>query len=312
VPLIGLVDPSHEERAQDEPGRRPRWMRTEEVLDRALTGNPKWSPFPFELIQAALAEWQERDYVSSTMLTGGCGRGKVLERKVDFISTVDDMYASLMGTLLHRTLEYESRPNAVAEYRFFTTIEVGGKKVEVSCSPDVLIYENEPGIWDWKKTENPPTFGYPWKSHTRQLQFNRYIVNHAERWVDAEGNDVTLPFSPWDLAFEHLAVVYLGPKGPKVIECMKTKEVKTPNDRVIKRKMPDVWDDEEVLKELMPRLTAMVRALDAYPEWPFAEDEDPPGFEGPAGWTCPGKPWCSLPNCLAKRYPNGLKWVSPE
>jgi hypothetical protein len=47
--------------------------------------------------------------------------------------------------------------------------------------------------------------------------------------------------------------------------------------------------------------------LEAYPEWP-AGLEDMPGFEGPAGWACPGKPLCSLPNCLAKRYPNGLVW----
>jgi hypothetical protein len=317
MPLVGLIDPSHTERAADEPGRLPSWMPVDEVLEKALTGNPKWSPYPFELIQSAMNEWQERDYISSTMLTGGCSRGKVIERKADFVGDIDSMYASLRGTLIHRTLEQVSRPNAVAEYRFFTDMEVGGKTVEVSCSPDVLIYEGETGIWDWKTTEKEaPAFGYPYKSHRNQLQFNRYIVNSAKRWVDAEGNEVTLPFSPWDLEFKHLTVVYLAPKGPKVIECMASKDVKTPNDKTIRRKMPDVWDGEKALGVMMPRLTAMVRALDAYPEWPFTEeemaDEDPKnpvtGFGGPAGWGCPGYPWCLLPNCIAKRWPNGLTW----
>ena len=63
---------------------------------------------------------------------------------------------------------------------------------------------------------------------------------------------------------------------------------------------------QPVEAELFPRVKAMAQALASYPEWPF--EEEAPGFEGPAGWACPGKPWCSLPNCLAKRYPNGLKW----
>lgn len=307
MPLVGLVDPSHNERAEDEPGRLPRWMPIDEVLGRATTGNPKWSPYPYELIRAMTEEHQERDYISSSMLTGGCGRGKVLERRADYVGDIDSMYAALKGTLIHRTLEYASRHNAVAEYRFFTTLQVGRKDVEVSCSPDVVIFEDEPGIWDWKTTENPPTFGYMWKSHKHQLNFNRFIVNRAERWLDAEGAETTLPFSPWELEFQHLAIVYLGPKGPKVIELTKSQEVKTPRGATVKRQLPYVADDEEVLGELMPRLEAMVLALDAYPEWPDGLEERP-GFEGPAGWVCPGKPWCSLPNCLAKRYPNGLVW----
>lgn len=309
MPLIGLVDPSHNERAQDEPGRLPTWMPVEEVLHHARTGDPKWSPWPYELIRAAVNEHQERDYISSTMLTGGCGRGKVLERKADYVGDVDSMYASLMGTLVHRTLEHSARSNSVAEYRFFTDFELAdGREVVVSCSPDAVIYEGETGIWDWKKTDNPPTFGYPWKSHDRQVQYNRYIVNHAKTWHDADGVETTLPFSPWELVFKHLVLVYLGPKGPKVIEVMKTQEVPSPKTgKPVKRKMPYIWPDAEVEADLMPRLEAMVLALDSYPEWPEGL-ETMAGFEGPAGWACPGRPWCSLPNCLAKRYPEGLSW----
>lgn len=308
MPMVGVVDPSHDERAAQEEGRLPVWAPVDQVLEAAMTGNPKWSPWPYELIKAATEEHQERDYISTTMLTGGCGRGKVLERRADYVGDIDSMYASLMGTLLHRTLEYESRPNAVAEWRFFTDIEVGGRTIEVSCSPDVVVYEDEPGIWDWKKTENPPTFGYAWKNHDRQLQYNRYIVNNAKHWTDQNGDEVAAPFDPWSVVFRHLAVVYLGPKGPKVIEITKTQEVPTPRgDKTVRRKAPFIWDDEAVLDDLMPRLKGTLIALDAYPEWPDGLNEFP-GFEGPAGWACPGRPWCSLPNCLAKRYPNGLIW----
>lgn len=307
MPLVGLVDPSHDERAADEPGRLPEWLTVDEVLERALTGDPKWSPWPYEMIRAGVDAHQERDYISVTMLTGGCARGKVLERREDYVGTVDEMYASLRGTQIHRTLEHASRPNAVAEWRFFTSVELGSRPIELSCSPDVVIYEGETGIWDWKTTENPPTFGYPWKNHDRQLQYNRWLVNHASSWVDAEEVNDDLPFNPWDIRFRHLAIVYLGPKGPKVIEVTKTQEVKTPRGATVKRKMPFVWDDDDVMADMMPRLEGMVMALDAYPDFP--EDLNTyPGFEGPEGWGCPGKPWCNLPNCLAKRYPDGLSW----
>src|SRR5512145_3129377 len=138
MPMVGVVDPSHREREEDEPGRLPRWFKVDELLSKAVTGNPKYSPWPFELLQAALVENQERDYISTTMLTGDCGRGKVVERRADYIGEADAMYASLMGTLVDRTLEYETRENAVAEWRFFTTMEVGHRKVEVSCYPDLL------------------------------------------------------------------------------------------------------------------------------------------------------------------------------
>ena len=311
MPLVGIIDPSHAERAEDEPGRWPAWLTMDEALTIAATAEPKWSPWPYEMLKSAADAYQERDYISVTMLTGGCARGKVLERKEDFILGVDTLYASLRGTQLHRTLEDSTRPNALAEWRFFTTFYVPGKgDVEVSCSPDLLMYGIPTGIGDWKVTENPPTFGYPWKSHTKQLQYNAYIVRNAERWYDENGDPADIPFNPREWNAEHLFIVYLGPKGPKVIECQTTAEVHTPKGALVKRKVPDIWSDEKVEDDLMPRLIGLSKALAAYPEWPEGL-EDYPGFEGPAGWACPGPPLCNLPGCLAKRYPNGLYWERP-
>jgi hypothetical protein len=294
MPLVGIIDPSHEERALDEPGRYPRWLTTEAMLTKSAEADPKWSPWPYEMLKSAVDAYQERDYISVTMLTGGCARGKVLERREDFLLNVDVLYASLRGTQLHRTLEDATRPGALAEWRFFTSVlhTPAYPAVELSCSPDLLVYDGpHPGIADWKVTENPPTFGYPWKSHTRQLQYNAYVVRHAERWLDEYGDPGDLPFDNRAWNASTLYIVYLGPKGPKVIECQTTRETTAPNGNRVKRKMPDVWDDEQVEADMVPRLRGMVRALESYPEWPDGL-EDAPGFEGPPGWACPGPPLC--------------------
>lgn len=303
MPLVGLIDPSHGERAEHNDGRYPVWLPIGEVLDTAATASPKWSPWTYELIASAIAEWQERDYISTTMLVGGCARSAVIERREDYVLSLDSLYASLRGTQIHRTLEGTSRPGSVAEARFFTTQYVSGfGDVQVSCSPDLITPDGT--LWDYKVTENPPTFGYPFKKHTLQLQFNRYIVNHAEKWTMG-GEAFDIPLNPRTMDFTHLAIVYLGPKGPKVIECMASREVVTPNNRTIKRKMPDIWSDEKVEAEFMPRLEAMVRALAAYPEWPDGVEDV---WGGKPGWKCPGPPLCYLPNCAAKRWPDGLVW----
>ena len=304
--LIGIVDPSHDERATDEPGRYPNWLTLDEVLHVASRSDPKWSPWQYELLAAGLAEHQERDYISTSLLAGGCPRTSVLERREDYIGTIDSMWAAFQGTMIHRTLEAAVRPGGVAEWRFFTEVE----GYDISCSPDLVTVD--PGtLWDWKRTENPPTFGYPFRKHTLQVQYNRYIVNHAKSWVDNNGEKTDVPFNPRELNFEHCVVVYLGPKGPKPIEVMETRDVQTPNGKTVRRKVPFVWSDQQVVDDMMPRLEAMAIALDAYPEWPDGL-EKAPGWEGPPGWKCPGPPLCYLPNDLAKRYPGGLVWDKPK
>ncbi len=307
MPLVGLVDPSHAERKnKGAVGRLPVWYPLEEVLSMAANAEPKWSPWPYELLNAALQNWQERDYISTTMLTGGCPRGTVIERKEDFILEVDQLYASIKGTLGHRTLEHGVRPGAVAEVRFHTSVYVPGEgDVAFSCSPDIVTRDS---LGDYKFTENPPSFDYPYRKHTDQLQLNRWVVNHAEKW-ELEGKPFDMPFDPRTWQCEHLYVVYLGPKEPKVIEVVKSVDHRTPNNKVVKRKKPYVMPDDMLEEQvLMPRLTAMVRALDAYPEWPTGVEEV---WGGDASWDCPGPPLCYLPNCLAKRR-RALTWPRIE
>jgi hypothetical protein len=301
MPLVGFIDPSHDERKMDKPGRMPRWLTVDDLLGEALTEGPKWSPWSYELIQAVMEHHQERDYISTSMLTGGCMRGNVIERRADYVDNLDQRYASIKGTLIHRTMEVAARPGAIAEWRFWA--EIDGQ--EFSCSPDIIV----PGVGllsDYKTTENPPSFGYAYRHHKEQVNLNRWVVNHAVRWEGPNGEE-DIPEDPRYIHFEQLSVVYIGPKEPKTILITKTVEKQTPNGKTIKRAVPDVWSDAEVEAFLYPRLEAVNLALSAYPEWPEGLEEMP-GFEGPASWRCPGPPLCYLPMCLAKRWPDGLAW----
>lgn len=322
MPLVGVIDPTHDERANDEPGRYPRWVPKDQLLAEAAVATPKWSPWPYELLSAAIGHDGDRETISVTQVTGACTRSKVIGLFEDYVDRIDSHYAALRGTWTHNTFEEHTRPNAIAEWRFYTDVYLPGigRTVTLSGSPDLVSFGVNPTILDWKVTENPPTFGYPYKGHSRQLQWLRYLINNAENWKDnskprREGIDANIPFNPRELTFEHLAIVYVGPKGPKVIEVERAVEVRTPNNKVIKRKQPYIQTDDEVEKELFPRLEALVIAREAYREhggkvWPEGL-EKMPGFEGPPSWACPGPPLCYLPDCLAKRWPNGLIWESP-
>ena len=308
--LVGLIDPSHLERKRDKPGRPPRWMTLDELQHASLTRPPKWSPWTHEMVEAALGEHQERgDNISTTLLTAACPRGSILERKADWIGSLDAMYASLRGTMIHRALEYVTRPGAVAEARFSGTLYVPGRgDVRVSGAPDLVTGGDEATLYDYKTTESPPMYDYPWRHHTEQAQFNRWLVNNAEawKWQDVENGD--LPWNPRTLVIRHLVVVYLGPKWPKPLEIQHSVPWTTPGGKTVKRKVPDIWPDAAVVKEFTPKAQALVDGLAAYPDFPKGAEKV---WGGDASWRCPGPPFCQLPNCLAKRYPDNLTWDQP-
>lgn len=293
--LVGVVDPSHTTRKSDKPGILPPWLTIDELWLTSQTDDTKWSPWTYEMIQAALGEWQERgDRISTTLLVAGCPRGAVLERKVDWVGRLDDMYASLRGTLLHTMLEQYARTGGIAEARFFTTVD----DIEFSCSPDLLT---EATVYDYKMTENPPTFGYPYRHHTEQLMVNGYVARHAERWEHTED----LPFDPREFPAHQAVVVYLGPKGPKPILVERNEEHVTPGGKVIKKKRPYMWSDSESVDFIRPRLRMMQQALSIFPRWPEGAEDL---WGGEPGYDCPGPPLCYLPNCLAKRHPELYTW----
>lgn len=298
MPLVGIVDPSHWERAHAKSGRIPYWYTVDELLLESQNPNPKWAPWMFEMVQAVIGEHQERGgRLSTTSLTAPCPRAAVLERMVDYVGTLDSEYAALRGTMVHQMLEKYARLGSIAEARFFTTID----DIEISCSPDLLTPD---AVYDYKVTDSPPGFGYPYRHHTEQVELNAYICRHAEKW-ELPPSLGQLPFDPREQQAQHAVIVYLGPKAPKVIEVQRKDEFQTPTGVWKEAKLPYIWSDDEVLKEFRPRLHLMREALDNYPDFPEGAEEV---WGGKPGWKCPGPPICNLPNCLARREPDMYTW----
>lgn len=310
--LVGLIDPSHNTRRKLEEGQLPPWHSLDEIEARFLDAGPKWSNWTHEMAAAVLGEHQERGKgLSVTALVASCPRGLVLERMEDWVGDLDAMYAAIRGTMVHRTLEGYARQESIAEARFWTTVD----GIEISGSPDLLTIDT---IYDYKVTETPPSFGYPYRGHTKQLMYGAFIIRHAERWE----SETPFPFDPVENHPKNAVIVYLGPKGPKQILVQRKEEFITPTGAVKEGKRPYVWDDNRVLAGngkkptaedydpgLRRRLHQLAEAFDIYPDFNPEWLED---WGGEADWACPGYPRCKLPNCLAKRRPSMYVWESPS
>jgi hypothetical protein len=300
MPVVGVVDPSH--KANKASATPPPWLPVEELLSKAYTAEPKWSPYTFEIINAALGEIEERgDNISTTTLTGPCPRSTVLERKEDYVITMDDIWRAFRGTMVHYVLEGGARPNSIAEVRFFAPF--AGDDL-ISCKPDLIT--DDGSIWDYKNTAKNPNYDYPYKGNAEQVQLNRYIVSRATDW-EKDGKPTALPFDVRSMRFNHLVLVYMDLDGPKTLEVVKSVQVRNKtNEGTHPVKMPDIWTDAQVEETFTPRYQAMRAALESYPVWPEGVESV---WGGPKGWECPGYPYCPLKGkCLASRYPNGLVW----
>lgn len=292
--LIGVVDPSHRVSRTRVVGTVPPWVSLDRALELSME-DPKWSPWPWELLNALFSEYQDRgDNITSSSLVSHCPRAQVLARREDYVEELRALYIPFRGTMVHRTLEAYAHAEAIAEHRFYT--KVGG--IEVSCAPD---HFTRTVLSDYKVTENPPMYSYPWADHSEQVQFNAFIVRNATAfsppgtWAKSKKWD-NLPFDPRNIIFDRLQLVYLGPKWPKVLSVEKTVDGK---------KQPDIWDDKFAARLIGSRAAKFQQALESYPEWPEGLELS---WGGNPGWECPGSPLCEIPGCLAKRYPGRLVW----
>lgn len=317
MPLIGVTSPSHTELKVAMDGRLPNWYTVDELLQLSRTKGPTWSDWPYELIYAAVGEEREpSDRVSVTMMLA-CPRSAVIQKKEPYIGDIRSLYRAVRGTMIHRTLEKKVRPGAISEKHFLT--ELNG--VELSCIVDLITAEGD--LYDYKVVEKIPNWGYPYRSQTLQLMFNAFIVRHAKRMKDYDTGEEWTGEALKQLVpdIRSTSIVYLGPDGPKTMPIKKKQEVTTPRGRIVERLMPYVWNDVEVLEDhkqngrmearLESRVAAMRLALDSYPDFP-PQLAEAWGGDPADGWKCPGKPWCSLPDCEAKRFPNGLVWDKQE
>ncbi len=154
-------------------------------------------------------------------------------------------------------------------------------------------------------------YNNPWANHAEQVQFNAFIVRNATGFTRAGREGVNekqwnvLPFDPRKDVTKELALVYLGPKFPKVLMVERTTDYfDFVKGKEVRGKQPYIMSDEDVLKVLEPRVAMFKKALEVYPEWPEGAEEL---WGGEPGYTCPGTPLCKLPNCLAKRWSDDPK-----
>ena len=300
MPLIGVVDPSHKEKARDTQGRLPKWLTLADALDAAR--DPRWSQWPWELLNAMFGSTRTgttsrrpRSWTTACAPTSSSGR-----------PTTSRTWTTSTSPSVARTctaLEVYAHPEAIAEARFYTTID--GETV--SCSPDHLTRDT---LTDWKFTENPPQYQYPWRNHTEQVQFNAFIVRNAHRWSGTASLRSTPPLarcpSTPRSSGRPTSWSYLGPKQVKALR-VESKQEYVDGDRqqdgqgqapgrVVRRQGAGYPE---------PRVAMFKEALRVWPDWPEGAEKL---WGGEPGYTCPGSPLCRIPNCIAKRYPGRLTW----
>lgn len=258
-------------------------------------------PYP---IAASLVAQDARpsEGVSVTQLLGGCIRCAVLQRFENYTESVEDLWHRWRGTGFHRVMEENVNPGWWGEVRFFT--EVPGLGL-LHGKPDMV---NPFGvIADGKTTERIPMYG-PWGNHAQQLQYYRWLINHAQSWGkdSFDGGEYKLePFElepdPRSVVFQRLFVYYIDSKGCKPVEIRRKTQVATkPGAKNPYRTVyePGVWTDEEVEADLIPKYDELQSAFTEY-EQTRRLPAFPPGFDIVGSWEHRYSPTAGL--CV-RRY----------
>lgn len=262
--------------------------------------------FTYELLASMFAQQQDRDYISTTVLTGKCLRQTFLERNTDFAQDPEKLYPSFRGTMYHGQLEAFAHPDAVEEPRYHVYLEDLGW---LSGSPDLL--DTAKGkLYDYKTSKEVPKYGYPWSNHGDQMNVNRWLVDHAEyvTWRGEEyelrpNADTMKSLSPEDQAeyldgilanrnkfipkeWTELILVYMDNETAKPLPVTKSVQVpKKSGDGTKAQRVPDIWDDDFAENWIRTRYAAAKAALEGG-ELPDIPD-DMQGWDHP---IC--KDWC--------------------
>lgn len=234
-------------------------LRLDDALAQAATRLDE-RQITYEVLNAILLERQERgNRISTTTLTAKCLRSEVLKRTQPYAESVERMWPSFRGTMIHRVLEHSAHPDAVAEARYWTNVD--GEPL--SGSPD-LVAPVQGFLYDYKTCKEVPRYG-PWPDHIEQVQINRWLVDHATH-VEVGGKKVRITkanrhqYVPYE--WQGLVLVYLDDKGPKPYLVTRSEEVPAKTTGGTKRvRVTDIWDDERVEALVHERYPAAYDAL---------------------------------------------------
>jgi hypothetical protein len=290
-----------------------------------------------ELLEAMYGKQQNRGAnISTTALIADCPRQVVLERRENYTVDPRRLYAAFRGEMAHKVQEGHMRPGSWGERRVWTAHPLNPGEF-ISCSPD-RVDPDLGYLWDIKSSEELPKGHWktPYPKHVKQLQINAFIIRNAE-WIEPlEASKDGLPplprrtvmsggvkwreFSPnplWEpfpeelrpARFERLFIEYIAFEGSTVLECLKSQRVPTTDGNGTKwgPKVPDVWDDGQVIDMMEENYYDVKRGLDSL--------DDPVGYVPPvpprlAGWPLDKRSpcnWCDVrPQCMQRELDEGL------
>jgi PD-(D/E)XK nuclease superfamily len=264
-----------------DPNREGEYLSIKDCLSCALSGDNGCN-FTYPILKSMYDGDQSVSRgtgISVTTLKESCLRSAVLSAKLPYAEDPRDMYARWFGTGAHAMVEPHMPPGCYGEVRFWMW---WGDEL-VSGKPDLV--DREHGlIYDYKTAKELPRYGQPWPDHAIQLQLYRYLIDHAvgvgddpnpDTWADPSD------FQPPD--WEVLYVTYLAKEGTVTLPVTRSEEwVKkdgTPAAR--KRRVPDIWTDEQVEAYVAPRMEQLVAGFELGQVPPV-----PIGWENLTGWKC--------------------------
>lgn len=266
-----------------------------DCLEHAATRENKCG-YTYEVLAAMFDTLQDRgERISTTLLTTKCLRQEAIARKEDHAVDPVKLYASFRGTFFHGLLETHAHPRAVAEPRYFATLDGLG---ELSGSPD-LVDPYAGTLYDYKFTREVPRWDRAWSNHEEQVQVNRWLVDYAHT-VEWQGDtyDLSDPanrakFVPYE--WRGLYLVYADDKGVKPILVTRSEQVPKKYGNGMKAaRVADIWGDERVEGWIREKYALAQSALSGgvLPDIP----------EDFTGWRHPLCGWCSVKDRCVDLY----------
>ena len=283
-----------------------------------------------ELLESMYDKQQNRsENISTSALLSECPRQLVIERKDGYIVDPRRLYAAWRGEMAHRVQEGHMRPVSWGEQRVWMRHPMEPDQF-VSCKPD-RVDPDLGKLWDIKSAEELPKGNWktPYPKHVKQLQMNRFIIDHAE-WlgeddpaplkttmVDGQKWKTYQPHPNWQSVpdwmkpaeWTGLYIEYIAFEGSTILACDKSNRVQadTPSGWKWGPRLPDIWEDDLVLALIEEHYYQVKKGLD--------ELADPDGFVPPipehlAGWPVDKRSpcnWCDVrPNCMKREFDAGL------